>query len=80
MDYHQTIKIVNYADNDGTGPWYVVKKNTHLRAVKEDGTPIITMSHETAYRIGFNIGLYDCLWWCPMRVEDYEQKYGNEEE
>ena len=70
------LKTVEYDDDDGTGTWYVVRKLGGLLAVKEDGTPIIAMSHETAYNIGYNIGLYDCLWWCPMRVDEYERIHG----
>ena len=76
IEGHQ--KGINYNDNDGTGPWYVVKKLDGTKATERDGAPIIAKSHETAYRIGFNIGLRDCMWWCPVRVEEYEQKYGGD--
>ena len=79
-DIQSALKDVNWSEDDGSGQWYVVKKIDGVRAVKEDGTPIIVTSHETAYRIGYNIGLYDCLWWCPTRVEEYAQRYGGEGE
>lgn len=62
---------VNYSDDDGE-EWYVVNRGNNQLAVDADGVPIKVYSHTAAYRIGFNMGLRDCMWWCPILVRDFD--------